>query len=75
MATHRIRAQIVDNFTRTAAAHVRKGDLTGYSADENFIYQLITDEDYARRIAREENEPFMMKEIGVEATYDFNYGK
>ena len=73
MFSHRIRTEIVDEFTRTAAKHISNGDLSRYSIEGIFIYKLLTQEEYEKAIAKGENEPFIMEEIGVEATYDFSY--
>ena len=73
MSEHRIRAEIVDEFTRTAKTHIERGDLKRYTVDEVYIYKLLTQEEYEAAIKAGENEPFIMKELGIEATYDFNY--
>ena len=73
MFEHRIRTEITDEFTRTAAKHIQQGDLKRYEVNGNFIFKYLTQEEYSKAIENNENEPFIMKEIGVEASYDFSY--
>lgn len=64
MQNHKIRAKISNKFTRTAQAHIKKGDLVNYSEDGIYIYKQIPQEEYVRYV---NGEKVMMDELGIEA--------
>lgn len=70
MPKHRIRHKINCRFSRTAAAHIKRGDLTDYTTDDEYIYKTISNEAYVKAITEGDNEPFQMKELGLIAEYD-----
>jgi hypothetical protein len=72
---HQLRLKITNKYTRTVANHIKRGDLTNYSTDDEYIYKNITDAEYSSAIINGNNEPFMMDEIGLVCEYNFNYKK
>lgn len=70
---HRLRLEITDDYTKAAAIHINKGDLSNYTTDGTFIYQIISHDEYVRRVNNGDNEPFKMEELGLECEYDYNY--
>lgn len=73
MPKHRLRYLINSEYSRTAQYHIKRGDIEKYTADDTYIYRELTHEEYIEAIRTGENEPFIMKEIGLQAEYDYTY--
>ena len=72
MSTVRIKAKIVDEFTRTTQRHIKQSDLPpSYSADEDYIYKVITNKEYVAMLKSPDG--VHMPELGIAATLDTTY--
>lgn len=74
MSTVRIKAKIIDEFTRTTQQHIQHSDLpTTYSADEDYIYKVVDSSEYLQML--ESPDGIHMSELGIAATLDENYNQ
>lgn len=72
MSTVRIKARIVDEFTRTTQKHIKQSDLPpSYTADEDYIYKVIPKKDYVAMLKTPDG--VHMSELGLAATLDTTY--
>lgn len=69
MRTVRIKARIVDDFTRTTAKHIKHSDLPEtYTADDKFIYKDVPLDEYANMLTSPDG--IHMSELGIAAVLD-----
>lgn len=74
MSTVRIKARIVDDFTRTTQQHIQHSDLPpSYSADDDYIYKVIPSKEYTEMIGTPDG--IHMAELGIAATLDESYNR
>jgi hypothetical protein len=70
MPEHRIRHLIKSNFARTAADHIKRGDLKAYSTDGKYIYKNLTNEEHLSLMETDSDTPIIMQELGLKAEID-----
>jgi hypothetical protein len=74
MSTVRIKARIIDDFTRTTQQHINQSDLPlSYSADGTFIYKVVSSKEYLEML--ESPDGIHMSELGIAATLDKGYNQ
>ena len=72
MSNVRIKASINDDFTRATQKHINQSDLPpSYSADNNFIYKVISKKGYIDML--ESLDGVHMSELGISASLDKTY--
>ncbi len=70
----RIKAKIVDDFTRTTQQHIKHSDLPpSYSADDEYIYKVVPKKEYMGML--ESSDGVHMAELGIAATLDETYNR
>lgn len=68
----RIKALINNEYTETAARHIKKGDMpSSYSTDGQFIFKVISRKEYSEML--ESLDGVRMPEIDIEATLDTKF--
>lgn len=74
MTKVRIKAQIQDEFTRSAANHIQSADLPNtYSTEGDYIYKVIPLMEY--NDMEKSLDGVNMVELGIPATLDKNWGR